>query len=168
MHNHLKLDVWHRATDLSVIVCKALARTRPRRHRAILNQLERSITSVSANIAEGSGQSTDAKFAAFVGIAIGSATESMSHLAQLEGLDVLPREDLPGWRDELQRIRRMAESLQRRLLAGDLERYRHPLGHQSPVQSPRSPVQSPKVPAVLPQSRVLTPDSPGPSVRPES
>ncbi len=159
MHNHLKLDVWHRATDLSVIVCKALARTRPRRHRAILNQLERSITSVSANIAEGSGQSTDAKFAAFVGIAIGSATESMSHLAQLEGLDVLPREDLPGWRDELQRIRRMAESLQRRLLAGDLERYRHPLGRQSPVQSPRSPVPGPKSKGPSCSTPVPSPDS---------
>lgn len=127
MHNHLKLDVWHRATDLSVAVCKAMARSRARRYRTLFNQLERAITSVPTNIAEGSGQSTDPKFAAFVGIAIGSVTESMSLLSQIEELGLLPREDPAAWRDELQRIRRMAESLQRRLLAGELERYRHPL-----------------------------------------
>lgn len=130
MHNHLKLDVWHRATDLSVEICKALARSRVRRHRILFTQLERSIMSVPTNIAEGSGQSTDPKFAAFVGIAIGSVTESMSHIAQIEKLGLLPREDPAAWREELQRIRRMSESLQRRLLAGELERYRDPLNRQ--------------------------------------
>ena len=127
MHNHLKLDVWHRAIDLSVTICNVLARSRIRRHRVLFNQLERSILSVPTNIAEGSGQSTDPKFAAFVGIAIGSVTESMSHIAQIEKLGLLPREDVAGWREELQRIRRMSESLQRRLLSGELERFREPL-----------------------------------------
>jgi len=127
MHNHLKLDVWHRAVALSVTVCKALVRSRIRRHRVLFTQLERSITSIPTNIAEGSGQPTDPKFASFVGIAIGSVTESMSHIAQIKALGLLPRDDLEAWLDELQRVRRMAESLQRRLLAGELERYREPL-----------------------------------------
>lgn len=126
MHNHLKFDVWQRALALSVTVCKALVRSRSRRHRVLFTQLERSITSIPTNIAEGSGQSTDPKFAAFVGIAIGSVTESMSHLAQIRALHLLPRDDLDAWLEELRRIRRMSESLQRRLLAGELEQYRAP------------------------------------------
>ena len=119
MHDHERLDVWKRALTLSVTVCRAIARARITRHRSICAQLERSISSVPANIAEGAGQPTDAKFAQFLGIAIGSVTESMSHVSQLEGLGLLSWEDLPAWRAELQRIRRMCESLKRRLQAGD-------------------------------------------------
>ncbi len=150
MHNHEKLDVWHRALALSITICRAIAQTRIGKHRALLHQLERSITSVPANIAEGSGQSTDVKFAHFVSIAIGSVTESMSHLAQIEGLGLLPREDVPAWRAELKRIRRMSESLQRSLLNGDLEHYR------SPLPTPRSKLSSPESPVRGPRSRSST------------
>ena len=116
MHNHERIDIWHLSMALSVTICRALARARIRRHRFLVNQLERSISSVPSNIAEGSGQPTDAKFAHYIGIAIGSVAESMSHLTHMEELGLLPNEDLPGWRAELRRIRRMSESFQRRLL----------------------------------------------------
>ena len=137
MHNHERIDIWHLSTALSVTICRALARTRIGRHRFLVNQLERSITSVPSNIAEGSGQPTDAKFAHFIGIAIGSVAESMSHLTQMEKLGLLPNEDLPGWRAELQRIRRMSESFQRRLLN------EQPIDHPVPRPKSRSPVHSP-------------------------
>ena len=139
MHNHERLDIWHLSTALSVTICRAIARTRIRRHRALFNQLERSITSVPSNIAEGSGQSTDPKFAHYIGIAIGSVTESMSHLTQMEKLGLMASEDLPGWRAELRRIRRMSESFQRRLLnePGD-DRLSPRPPCQVPVHSPPS------------------------------
>ena len=137
MHNHERLDIWHLSLALSVTVCSAIARARIRRHRFLANQLERSITSVPSNIAEGSGQPTDPKFAHYVGIAIGSITESMSHLKQMEELRLMPNEDLAGWRAELRRIRRMSESFQRTLL-------KEPGGdHLSPRPESRSQVPGP-------------------------
>ena len=138
MHNHERMDIWHLSTALAVTICRALVRARIRRHRFLINQLERSISSVPANIAEGSGQPTDAKFATYLGNAIGSITESMSHITQLEELGLLLHEDLPGWRAELQRIRKMTESFQRRLLT-------EPGDHDmSPRPRSRSQVPSPK------------------------
>ena len=137
MHNHERLEIWHLSTALSVTMCRAIARTRIRRHRALFNQLERSITSVPSNIAEGSGQSTDPKFAHYIGIAIGSITESMSHLTQMEKLGLMPSEDLPAWREDLRRIRRMSEYFQRRLLSEPGDHY------PSSRPKSRSPVHSP-------------------------
>jgi four helix bundle protein len=77
-----------------------------------LVQLERSIVSVPSNIAEGAGQSTDVQFARFLTIAIASANESVSHIALIEGLNLLPGRDCAGWREELVAIRRMIYGLQ--------------------------------------------------------
>ena len=140
MHNHERLDVWHIAVALSVTICRATSRTRVRRHRFLLNQLERSITSVPANIAEGCGQSTDPKAAQHVGIAIGSVMESLNHLKQIAELGLLPGENIAAWREELWRIRRMSESFQRRLL-NELPDPEAPIARpksRSSVQSPRS------------------------------
>ncbi|MEQ1691120.1 MAG: four helix bundle protein [Gemmatimonas sp.] len=114
MHNHERIDAWERASDLSVEVCLAIARTRIRRHRAVISQFERAVISIGANIAEGSGQSTDPQFAKFLDIAVASAHEAQSHLRLITKLGVLRGENLAGWRAELLAIRRMTYGLIRR------------------------------------------------------
>jgi four helix bundle protein len=114
MHNHERINAWVRASDLSVDVCLAIARTRIRRHRALLSQFERAVISIGANIAEGSGQATDPQFARFLDYSVSSAQEALSHLRLITKLGVLHGENLAGWRSELIAIRRMTNGLIRR------------------------------------------------------
>ncbi|MBP6772295.1 MAG: four helix bundle protein [Gemmatimonadaceae bacterium] len=116
MHNHLRLEIWIRSSELSVQICAAISRMRGRRYRAVLGQLERAIVSVPSNIAEGAGQSSDAQFARFLSIAIGSINESMSHLELLSRLSVLPAAQAREWCAELIAIRRMTHGLRQRLI----------------------------------------------------
>ncbi len=82
------------------------------------SQLLRAAASIPANIAEGAGQHSDARFAHFLSIAIGSANEVETHLRLARGLEMF---DEATWRaldDELREVRRMLFGLRRRLLSG--------------------------------------------------
>ena len=79
MGDFKKLLVWQRAHELALrveLIATTIRRTKP----SFANQLERAADSVPANIAEGRGRGTDADFAHFVSIAIGSVTEVENHL----------------------------------------------------------------------------------------
>ncbi|CAN5285660.1 four helix bundle protein [soil metagenome] len=79
MGDFKRLQVWQRAHELALRV-EIIASTIRRRKPSFANQLERAADSVPANIAEGRGRGTDADFAHFVSIAIGSVTEVENHL----------------------------------------------------------------------------------------
>lgn len=79
MADFRKLLVWQKAHQLSLRV-ERVAASMGRRKQALARQLERAADSVPANIAEGRGRVTDADFAHFVAIAIGSVTEVENHL----------------------------------------------------------------------------------------
>jgi four helix bundle protein len=79
MGNFRQLLVWQRAHELSLLVDQ-LAAALKRRKPSLSRQMERAADSVAANIAEGSARETDADFAHFVSIAIGSVTEVEHHL----------------------------------------------------------------------------------------
>ena len=75
-----KLDVWQEAVDLSTSVYQ-VSRSFPDDERfGLTSQIRRSSVSVAANIAEGSGRSSDREFTRFVEIAFGSLMETVSHL----------------------------------------------------------------------------------------
>ena len=75
-----RLDVWQEAIELSSRVY-ALTRGFPADELyGLRSQVRRSVVSVSANIAEGSGRSTDREFVRFIEIAFGSLMETISHL----------------------------------------------------------------------------------------
>lgn len=71
--------------------------------------------SVPTNIAEGAGQPTDRQFASFLGHALGSINESLSHLVLAERLHLLPDALIADWQTELLELRRMTLAFQRRL-----------------------------------------------------
>ncbi len=115
MHNHERLVVWRRALDVSVEICNIAARYRGRRHAALLNQITRAVASIPANIAEGAGQSTDAQFARFLDVALGSLQELQSHLHLAAGVGLFPEPQVERWRNELVAIRRMLNGLARHM-----------------------------------------------------
>ena len=79
MADFRKLLVWQKAQQLALGVDRVAAGI-PKRKQSLARQLERAADSVPANIGEGRGRVTDADFAHFVAIAIGSVTEVESHL----------------------------------------------------------------------------------------
>jgi len=115
MHKHERLECWKRAVALSLEIAREIGSHRSTRHAGLLNQIDRSVASIPANIAEGAGQSTNAQFARFLDVAIGSTQESHSHLVLARGLRLFTPEQSSKWLDELVAIRRMLNGLSRHM-----------------------------------------------------
>jgi four helix bundle protein len=83
-----KLDVWHRAIKHAALVY-SITKSFPDDERfGLISQMRRAAVSVSSNIAEGSGRTSDVEFARFIEIAYGSLMEviSQASVAKLPGL----------------------------------------------------------------------------------
>ena len=75
-----RLVVWQKATDLAGIIYEVTQGFPDRERFGLTSQLQRSGTSVAANIAEGYGRVGTRDFVRFLGIARGSAYEVFTHL----------------------------------------------------------------------------------------
>ena len=71
-----KLAVWRKAHAVTLAVYKATRQFPQEELYGLTRQLRRSCASVPTNIAEGCGRGTDAEFAKFLQIAMGSASNS--------------------------------------------------------------------------------------------
>ena len=88
MFDFEKLNVFQvslKCIDLTVAICKKI----PRGHRQLADQLQRSITSVALNIAEGAGEFSSAEKCRFYRISLRSATESASTIQIIHRLDLV-------------------------------------------------------------------------------
>ncbi len=79
MQDFRKLRVWHEAYAFAIAINRALA-TAGKGRANLKVQLQKSSESIHTNIAEGAGQLTDPQFARFLAVALGSTTETTSHL----------------------------------------------------------------------------------------
>src|SRR3982751_22048 len=111
MHDFRRLHVWQRARELAVEL-DSLTRRFPRSDRGVVaGQLRRAALSIPANIAEGCGKGSRKETIRFLQIALGSATETESHLmiaADFGSLQPQTRETLLG---EIKTIQRMLAKL---------------------------------------------------------
>ena len=107
MQNFRDLKVWQRAHSFVLHVYEA-SRGFPREEQfGLTSQLRRAASSIAANIAEGCVRSTDADFARFLSIAIGSASEADYHLLLARDLEMLPSDRYDALNSELQEVKRM-------------------------------------------------------------
>ena len=102
-----KLEVWHRAVEFADRSYD-LTRQFPDEERyGLMSQMRRAAVSISSNIAEGSGRSSDKESAHFVEIAYGSLMEVVSQ-AQIafrqSFLGQADRDQLYGRAEELARM----------------------------------------------------------------
>lgn len=75
------LKVWHKAIDFAVHVNESIANLdSDRKHFRLVEQLEACAASISANIAEGKGRSTNKDFQKFLFYSRASAYEAVSFL----------------------------------------------------------------------------------------
>jgi four helix bundle protein len=92
MQDFRNLAVWQKAHSLTLDVYR-VTESFPRREMfGLTNQVRRSSSSVSANIAEGCCRN-QLEFARFIQIALGSASETQYHLLLAHDLGFLRSED---------------------------------------------------------------------------
>jgi four helix bundle protein len=111
-----KLEVWQKASEHAARVYE-LTRTFPDNERfGLTSQMRRAAVSISSNIAEGSGRTSDVDFARFLKIAYGSLMEvvSQSQIAKIQGF--LKQSDYELLYSESERVARMLSGLRASLL----------------------------------------------------
>jgi four helix bundle protein len=75
MRNFRELEVWQRATKLTVAVYRCSAHFPQDERFGLVQQIRRAAASIGANIAEGAAKESDADFSRFLQISLGSACE---------------------------------------------------------------------------------------------
>ena len=111
MFRFQKLAVWQKAIDFADSVYR-LTGTFPSDERfGLVSQMRRAAVSVSSNVAEGSGRTSNADFSRFVEIAYGSLMEIVSqcHIASRQGF--IGREDFDELCERADELSRMLSGL---------------------------------------------------------
>jgi four helix bundle protein len=112
-----RLEVWRRAVELAPLVYQATAGFPESERYSLVSQIRRATVSISANIAEGSGRSTERDFARFLDQAYGSAMEVVSEVEIAARLGYIDAEMRSALRQELFEIAAMLTGLKKRILA---------------------------------------------------
>ncbi len=111
MHQHEQLIVWQRAVRLAIAVYHHTDSMPYAERYGLTSQMRRAAVSISSNIAEGAGRSTNADFARFLAMAAGSAGE-LSSLAEVsERLGYLEESQALRLQQESVRLRKMLRAL---------------------------------------------------------
>ncbi|MBP5668093.1 MAG: four helix bundle protein [Salinivirgaceae bacterium] len=75
MQDYKKLKVWSKAHEFALLIYKTVGNFPQFETFGLASQMRRSAYSIPTNIAEGAGRKTNADFANFLHIALGSANE---------------------------------------------------------------------------------------------
>ena len=110
-----KAAVWEKAYRLAVNIHR-LSLAIPRSgNAAFISQIRRAAESIPSNIAEGTGRGSDADFARFLQIAIGSSSELESHLQFGADVGLIPGEVFEARKADVIEVRRMLIGLRKNL-----------------------------------------------------
>jgi len=112
-----ELKVWQKAHQLTLAVYQVTA-TFPREERyGLTSQLRRCSASIPANLAEGCGRNSDAEFARYCSIAMGSASELEYHLLLAKDLKLIKPNDHVELSQRAIELKRMLTALIQKLTA---------------------------------------------------
>ena len=121
MQDFRKLAVWEKAHQLSVNIHR-LSLAIPRSgNSAFISQIRRAAESIPANIAEGTGRGSDADFARFLQIAIGSSSELESHLQFAIDVEIIPVSIFEARKADVIEVRRMLIGFRKKLNLSQIE-----------------------------------------------
>jgi four helix bundle protein len=117
MQDYRKLQVWEKSHALVLQIYRLTSAFPDDEKYGLTGQIRRSASSIPANLAEGSARGSDADFARFVSIAMGSAAELDYHLLLAHDLGLLESANYEEYGQELSNIRKMLNSLHQKLRA---------------------------------------------------
>lgn len=86
MYNFEKLKVWQESIELAKIIYQKINEFPKEERYALVDQLKRAVTSISLNIAEGSGSKSKKVFASYLENSKGSLYETITVLKLAEKL----------------------------------------------------------------------------------
>jgi four helix bundle protein len=115
MKNYENLLAWQKAHQCAVNIQRSTSSIRRNGNADLISQMRRAALSIAANLAEGCGRATDADFAKFVQIAVGSSTELEYHLRFAVDTDLISRAEFEARRKEVVEVRKMMIGLLKKL-----------------------------------------------------
>ena len=108
MRDFHTLDIWKKSHRLTLHVYKLTKELFPKEELyGLTSQIRRACSSIPTNIAEGCGRGSDADFARFLQIAIGSSSEVEYELLLAHDLQYIPNEKYQELSSEIISIRKM-------------------------------------------------------------
>lgn len=111
-----KLAVWQKAIDFADRIYEFTTQFPKDERFGLTNQMRRASVSISSNIAEGSGRSSDIEFNRFIEIAYGSLMEVVSQAILANRRQILVNEDLTKILTDGEELARMMSGLKASLL----------------------------------------------------
>ena len=90
--NFRDYKVWQDAVDYATLIYKVTSTLPWFEKKGLCDQLQRAVVSISSNIAEGAGRSTDADFAHFLDQSLGFANEVETQLLISRNLEYITEE----------------------------------------------------------------------------
>ncbi len=115
MHNFRELKIWEKSKDLVIEVYAITAKFPDQEKYVLISQMNKSVISISSNIAEGSGRNSTKDFQRFLDIAIGSAFELESQLIISNELGYLPENVSTKMALQLQELQKMIRGFRHHL-----------------------------------------------------
>jgi four helix bundle protein len=117
MKDFRQLKVWEKSHQLALVIYKATKEFPKEELYGLTSKIRRSSMSIPTNIAEGCGRNTDADFARFLQMAMGSASETEYQLILARDLEFLPKDSYEKLHIEVEEVKRMLASLLKTLRA---------------------------------------------------
>ena len=118
-HNFRNLTVWQRSRLLVKDIYEISQKFPSEEKFGIVSQLRRAAISISLNIAEGSGRSTDRDFKNFLHNAYGSTLEVETILILCSDLGLISESEQNGLVEKADELQRMLNALIKKLSANE-------------------------------------------------
>lgn len=115
MHKFKELIVWQKAVDLAVDIYQVTKKFPSEERFGLTSQINRSVVSVSSNIAEGAGRNTDGEFNHFLGVSSGSSFELETQLIIANKIKLMTEQDFQKTSEQIHNIQNMIYGLQQSL-----------------------------------------------------
>ena len=110
------LRVWHKAHDLFVSICSEVDRlSKTAANKMIVDQILKSVGSISANIAEGFNSRGRKKYIQHLDIALCSAAETENWLYKVVDCVLLEKSEVQPWFDDSVALQKMLSVMIRKL-----------------------------------------------------
>ena len=115
MHNYKELTVWTKSVALATDIYRATSEYPTSELYGITSQMRRCSVSISSNIAEGAGRSSDKDFARFLHVANGSSYELETQLIISKNLSYLNETEFKLLNNSLVEIQKILYTLIKRI-----------------------------------------------------
>ena len=115
MSDYRKLEVWRKAYALALNAHRVATELRGAHHASLRSQIIRCAMSIPANIVEGREQRSEAGFARYLRVALGSSSELEHHFRMAHAIQAISLAEHTSLSTQVIEVRMMLHGLLRRI-----------------------------------------------------